>query len=192
MNSITISEVMEKDHDKIVKLLNDFEKCIDLDKKTIKRAYDIFKWELEKHIFTEEKVLFTVYEPENIVEGYKMIPRLMQDHDKIYKQLKAMNKIIKSNKECNFQEFKEIFTKHKDFENEQVYPKFDQELDEITKEMIIKRIKEVKLNDTGLNNLRLECSECGKKIGILNSYYNPKLSKRWIFCGRCYDKIEGK
>lgn len=192
MKSMTISEVMEEDHDKIEKLLNDFGKCIEFDKKTLKKAYEKFTWELEKHLFTEEKVIFTAYEPEDYLEGYKMIPRLMQEHDTIYKKLKGMNKLIKSNKQCNFQEFKDIFTKHKDFENEQVYPKFDQELDETTKEMIIKRMKEVKLTENGLKNLRFECSECGKKIGLINSYYNSKLSKRWIFCSRCYDKIEGK
>ncbi len=192
MQSETISEVMARDHDKIVKLLNDLCECIDLDKQNLKKVFEIFKWELEKHLFTEEKVIFTSYEPEDFEEGYKMVTQLMLDHDKIHKQLKGMKKIIKKDKVCNFQEFKEIFLKHKNFEDEQVYPRFDQELDESTKEMIIKRINEVKLADNGLKDIKVKCSECGKKIGILNSYYNRKFRGRWIFCSKCYDKIEKK
>ena len=61
-----------------------------------------------------------------------------------------------------------------------------------TKKMIIKRIDDVKLNDRRLKNLKVKCSECGKKIGILKSYYYPKLRRKWIFCSDCYDKIERK
>ena len=192
MQSLSITEVMERDHDIIEKLLNDLGRCIDLDNQTLKKAFEMFNWELEKHLFTEEKVIFTIYEPEDYVEGYKMVPQLIKEHDEIYKQLKEMRKIIKSNKECNFQELKDLITKHKDFEDEHVYPKFDQELDKPTKDMIIKRVMDVKLIDSGLKKLRLECSECGKKIGILNSFYNPRLRRKWIFCSSCYDKIEIK
>jgi hemerythrin-like domain-containing protein len=188
----TISEVMKRDHDKIVKLLNDLDNCIDLDKLILKKAFDTFKWELEKHLFIEEKVIFTSYEPKDFEVGYKMVHRLMHEHDIIYKQLKGIEKIIKSKKQCNLQEFKEIIIKHKDFENEQVYPKFDQELDEATKKMIIKRVSDVKLNDTGLNNIKVKCFDCGKKIGITSSYYNQKFGKRWFFCSECYDKLERK
>ena len=187
-----VSVIMARDHDKIKKLLNGFDKFINLDKQTLKKAFEIFKWELEKHLFTEEKVIFTLYNPKDEKEGYKMVPQLMQDHDKIYNKLKEMEKCINSNKQCNFQELKEIISKHKNFEDEQVYPIFDQELDNTTKEMMIKRIKEIKLSDNNLTKLKVNCSECGKKIGVLKSYHSPKLDRRWIICSECYDKIERK
>lgn len=190
MQRETILEVMEKDHDRIIELLNDFGKCIDIDKQNLKKAFELFKWDLEKHLFTEEKVVFTSYDPKDYEEGYKMIPKLMQDHNKIYTQLKEIEKTIKSDKICEFNEFKEFFLKHKDFEEEKVYPKFDQELDESTKEMIIKRINEIKSTDNSFRNIKVKCSECGKKIGILNSYYDLKFRRRWIFCSKCYDKLE--
>ena len=192
MQSVNISLVMARDHDKIKKLLNDFDKCTTLDKETLKKAFEIFKWELEKHLFTEEKVIFTLYKPEDYEEGYKMVPQLIRDHDNIYKQLKIIDKSINLEKQCNFQELKEIITKHKNFEDEHVYPIFDQELDKTTKEMMIKRIQEIELSDNSLNKLKVKCSECGKKIGILKSYYSLKLKRRWIFCSECYDKIERK
>ena len=152
----TISQVMLMDHGKIVKLLNDFGKCLDLDKQTLKKAFEIFRWELEKHIFTEEKVIFISYEPEDQEEGYTMIPQLMTDHKKIYDKMKEIQKSIKSDKTCNFQDFKELMIKHKDFEENFLYPKLDQELDETTKEMIVKRIKEIKLEDNGLKKIKVK------------------------------------
>lgn len=186
----TILQAMMKDHDKIVKLLNDFGKYIEFDKQTLNKAFEIFRWELEKHLFTEEKVIFTPYETEDYVVDYEIIPRLMEEHDKIYNQLKEMKKSIKFDKKCNFQEFKEIFLSHKDFEEEQVYPKFDEKLNESTKEMILKRIKEMKVEESGLKNIKVKCSECGKKLGIFEGYFYPKFEKRWIFCSKCWDKLE--
>jgi hypothetical protein len=37
-----------------------------------------------------------------------------------------------------------------------------------------------------------ECRECGKKLGILEGYHHPRLRKEWLFCSKCYDKLEEK
>ncbi len=192
MHLETISQVMIRDHNKIENLLNDLGKCIDLDKQTLIKVFEKFKWELEKHLFTEEKVIFSSYEPENQLEGYTMIPQLMKEHDKIYKKLRGIKKDIKYDKKCDFQDFKELIIKHKDFEENFLYPILDQELDVTTKKMIIKRIKEIKLEDSGLKNIKVKCSECGKKLGILEGYYYPKFDRRWLFCKNCYNMIEEK
>lgn len=185
----SISKVMARDHDKIVKLLNDFSKCIDLDKQILKKAFETFNWELEKHIFTEEKVVFTSYRSEDYEEGYKMVPQLMKEHDIIYNKLKEMRKCINSDESCDFKEFKIILLKHKDFEEKDVYPILDQELDETTKKMIIDHIDEIKIEDSSLRNIKVKCSECGKKIGLFTGYHHPKLDKKWHLCSECYDKI---
>ncbi len=192
MQTETISKIMLRDHDNIVKLLNDFKNCLNLDKETLKKVFDIFKWELEKHIFTEEKVIFISYDPEDKTEGYTMIPQLMLDHKKIYDSLKGIQNSINMDKTCNFQDFKELLIKHKQYEENFLYPKLDQELNEKTKEMIINRIKEIKLDDKGLKKIKLKCSECGKKLGIMEGYHYPKLEKRWFFCRKCYDEIENE
>ena len=185
----SISKVMTRDHDKIVKLLNDFGKCIELEKQTLKKAFDTFTWELEKHIFTEEKVVFISYKPEDYEEGYKMVPQLMKEHDIIYNKLKEMRKSINFDESCDYQEFKDFLLKHKDFEESSLYPVLDQELDETTKKMLINRINEIKIRDGSLKNIKVKCSECGKKLGIMNGYYHTKLDKKWHFCSECYDKI---
>jgi hypothetical protein len=36
------------------------------------------------------------------------------------------------------------------------------------------------------------CAECGKKLGNLEGYYHSSFGKRWLFCKKCYDKLEEK
>jgi len=185
----SILEVMVADHEKIVKLLHDVRKSVVLDNKILKKSFETFYWELEKHIFTEEKIIFTSYKPEDFNEGYKMVPNLMKEHNIIYKKLNEMRKKINSNKPCDFQEFKDILFKHKCFEEGHLYQKLDQELDLKTKKMMIDRINEFKTTDGSLKKINIKCSECGKKIGIFKGYHHSKLEKRWFFCNECYNKI---
>jgi len=35
-----------------------------------------------------------------------------------------------------------------------------------------------------------DCEECDKKLGLFEGYRHPALGKRFLVCGRCYDKIE--
>ncbi len=192
MKSTIISEIMVRDHGKIVKLLIDFEKSIGQNEQTMMKAFNAFLWELEKHFFTEEKAIFIAYEPEDENEGYAMIPELIKEHEEIFDRLKVMKKSVKKKKVFDFQGFKELLKKHKDFEDEKVYPKFDQELDEEEKRIIIHRINEIYLSDSGLSGIMVKCSECGKRLGILQGYYHHKFGKRWLLCKKCYDKIEEK
>ncbi len=185
----SIQKVMVRDHDKIVKLLTELGKCIDFDKKILKRAFESFNWELEKHIFTEEKIVFISYEPEDYEEGYKMVPQLMKEHDQIYNKLKEMRNSIISGKFRDYQGFKDLLLKHKNFEEKSLYPILDEELDETTKKLVIDRINEIKIFDDSLRNIKIKCSECGKKMGILTGYHHSKLEKRWHLCSECYDKI---
>jgi len=193
MKSTIISETMVKNHGKIYKLLIDFEKSIGQNEQTMMKAFNTFLWELEKHFFTEEKAIFTAYEPEDEYEGYAMIPELIKEHKEIFDRLKVMKKSFKKKKAFDFQGFKELLMKHKDFEDEKVYPKFDQELDEEDKRIIIYRINDIHLSDSVLSEISVKCSECGKKLGPLEGYYHHEIfGKRWLFCSKCYNKIEEK
>jgi hemerythrin-like domain-containing protein len=147
MKSTIISETMIRDHGKLVKLLIDLEKSIIQDKKTMLKAFNNFVWELEKHFFTEEKAIFISYEPKDVTEGYTMVPRLINEHNEIFDRIKIMKKNIKKNKDFDFMGFKGLLKKHKNFEDETVYPLFDQELNESEKKIIVKRINEIQLMD---------------------------------------------
>jgi hemerythrin-like domain-containing protein len=107
------------------------------------RVFDTFEWELEKHIFTEEKAIFSSYNPTNIVEGYKMVPDLIKQHNEILNRLRMMRKNLQWQRPIDYDEFKELIMTHKTFEEVSLYPKLDQELSTAQKEEIIKKIHEM-------------------------------------------------
>jgi len=143
MKSTAILDLMIKDHGKIVKLLLDVEKSIGMELISTMKVFDTFEWELEKHIFIEEKAIFTSYKPTNIVEGYKMVPELIQQHNDILNRLRVMRKNLMWQRPIDNNEFKELIMAHKTFEEVSLYPKLDQELDVSQKEEIIKKIREI-------------------------------------------------
>ena len=143
MKPTTIVEMMTADHKKILKLLNDVEKSINIELVSLMKVFDTFEWELEKHIFTEEKAIFSSYNPKNIVEGYKMVPELIQQHNEILNKIRIMRKDLMWKKPVQFHEFKEFIVAHKNFEEASLYPKLDQELTVAQKDEIIKKIREI-------------------------------------------------
>lgn len=143
MKSTSILELMTADHAKILKLIHDVEKSIGIELVSLMKVFDTFEWELEKHIFTEEKAIFTSYSPKNIVEGYKMVPELIQQHNDILNRVRVMRKDLMWNKPIKFHEFKELIMTHKTFEEDSLYPKLDQELTTQQKREIINKIREI-------------------------------------------------
>jgi len=126
-----------------VKLLLDVEKSIGMELISTMKVFDTFEWELEKHIFIEEKAVFSSYKPTNIVEGYKMVPELIQQHNDILNRLRVMRKNLMWQRPIDYDEFKELIMAHKTFEEVSLYPKLDQELDASQKEEIMKKIREI-------------------------------------------------
>jgi len=143
MKSTAILELMIKDHSKIVKMLLDVEKSIGMELISTMKVFDTFEWELEKHIFIEEKAIFSSYNPTNIVEGYKMVPELIKQHTEILNTVRVMRKDLMWQRPVKYQEFKEQIMAHKTFEEASLYPKLDQELSGPQKEEIIRRIREI-------------------------------------------------
>jgi iron-sulfur cluster repair protein YtfE (RIC family) len=143
MKSIAILDLMIKDHGKIVKLLLDVEKSIGMELISTMKVFDTFEWELEKHIFIEEKAVFSSYKPTNIVEGYKMVPELIQQHNDILNRLRVMRKNLMWQRPIDYDEFKELIMAHKTFEEVSLYPKLDKELNVSQKEEIMKKIREI-------------------------------------------------
>jgi hemerythrin-like domain-containing protein len=135
---------MIKDHNKIEKLINQLEEKNNEDFKSMKKAFNNFEWELEKHIFTEEKAIFTSYTPENINEGYKMLPELTKQHNFILNKLNNWRKDIRNkNMISDIYSFKIYIIRHKNFEEEKVYPMLDQSLTEEEKRHIESKINEI-------------------------------------------------
>jgi len=144
MNEKDILPKMVRDHCKIEQLLNDLEEKIDGDYESMRECFNKFEWELEKHLFTEEKAIFTLYNPAEVSEGYKMLPELTKQHNVLVNQLNNWREEIrKKQKISGFYDFKIYLTKHKLFEEKEVYPRLDETLNDKQKQLIIDRINEM-------------------------------------------------
>ena len=142
--SLSILELMIKDHKKIENLINRLEDETKNDFESMKKAFINFEWELEKHIFTEEKAIFTSYSPDDVVEGYKMLPELTKQHNYIVNRLNNWREDIRKKRMLtDMYSFKEFLTRHRNFEEEKVYPNLDQSLSEKDKKHIVNRINEI-------------------------------------------------
>ncbi len=142
--STNIVPLMVKDHRKIEQLLDNFEASIDKDYKTMAKAFNDFEWHLEKHIFVEEKAIYTQYSPEDVASGYKMLPALTKQHNYIVNQLAIWRKDVRNKRNItDFNNLKEFIIRHKNFEEKDVYPLLDQVLDEEQKTQILQKINEI-------------------------------------------------
>lgn len=142
--SISILELMVKDHQKIEDLINKLEEETKNDFDSMEKAFIKFEWELEKHIFTEEKAIFTSYNPEDIIEGYKMLPELTKQHNILLNKLDLMRKDIRKKRSISdINEFKEYLLNHKNFEEKDVYPKLNESLPDEQKRLIIEKINDI-------------------------------------------------
>ncbi|MEF8847570.1 MAG: hemerythrin domain-containing protein [Candidatus Thermoplasmatota archaeon] len=142
--SVNILPIMIRDHKKIESLLDKFEENVDKGYEVMNDSFKAFEWRLEKHLFVEEKVIFTKYQPENISEDYKMLPELTKQHNYLINELKKMRKDIKEkNTPSGFYEFKRYLEKHRNFEEENVYPKLDKSLTTKQKSEMIEKMNEI-------------------------------------------------
>lgn len=142
--SSNILALMVKDHCKIEELINNLEQNIEKDAPKVAESFDRFEWNLEKHIFIEEKAIFTSYNPEDIIEGYKMLPELTKQHNILLNKLDLMRKDVRKKRGISdITSFKEFLLNHKNFEEKNVYPKLNESLDEKQKRLIIKRVNEI-------------------------------------------------
>ena len=141
---LDILNLMVEDHCKIENLINKLDETTKEDFDSMKKAFQKFEWELEKHIFTEEKAIFTNYTPSDVSEGYKMLPELTNQHNYIVNKLNNWRKDIKNKKMLtDVYSFKEFLVNHRKFEEEKVYPNLNEFLSEEEKRHIIAKINEI-------------------------------------------------
>jgi len=140
----SILKIMVNDHHRIEHLIDNVEKSLDEDFDVIEKTFDAFEWHLQKHIFAEEKAIFTDYEPEDVSSGYKMLPTLTKQHNDILNRLEIMKRSVQNGKTPEkVSEFKKVLMKHRSFEEIDVYPKLQETLSEGQKQKIIEKIKAI-------------------------------------------------
>ena len=140
----SILALMKADHHTIESLIDNLEKVLEDSYDTMRNEFERFQWKLEKHLFVEEKAIFTFYEPEDTVQGFQMLPTLMTQHNYILNELNKMRKDVLNRKTpLGLEELKLFLEKHRNYEERDVYPKLEEALSNDQKKQVIERIKEI-------------------------------------------------
>lgn len=136
-----IADILSKDHEKIDKLLTDFRE--DTRGPSAKKKFEKLRWELEKHLFMEERAIFTFLRHEDN-EDFAAIPELKKDHDMILEKMDSIEEGLrkKQNLTEDVTDLCNILIKHKSFEDDKIYPKLDAELNDKQKKEILERLKD--------------------------------------------------
>jgi len=143
MKSNAILDVMVKDHNRLIKYLKDVKSNIKSDFELLLKSFNTFEWNLEKHFFVEERAIFTSYNPEYIDDGYQLFSDLSKQHTIILEKVESLRKRLRSGKTIDVSNLEEILLKHKTFEEKNVYPMLDLEINEGEKRFMIERINDI-------------------------------------------------
>ncbi len=136
-----ITYIMLKEHAKIDSILIDFENSLSSNLKEKKSAINNLKWNLDKHFFIEEKVIFQIFSKLKEDDSRDVI-ELLKQHKDILWLIKNIQNSLNSNLKPNIKELKNILRIHIKLENNVFYPNLDKKLDEKSKQIILERVEE--------------------------------------------------
>ena len=138
----SILNLMVTHHGFLEALLAVFKDELGKDRERTAKTLDTFQWELEKHIFNEEKVIFRFCnkEDEQICE---LVKKLEQEHTMMLDMLGDLKDDLMTKAQEDAVKFREFMARHRKTEEENLYPRLDQELPVAIKEDIIARINEI-------------------------------------------------
>lgn len=143
--SFRITSLIIDNHLKAEKLLGEFQALKEKDFPAAKKLFLKIKADLEKHMATEENVLFPLFENRNTFQGSGPASSLRNEHEQIrslLNDLKALLMRRKTKKDERQEKLLEnrllkILKAHEDKEEEVFYPWLDKVLPEVEKEMAI-------------------------------------------------------
>jgi iron-sulfur cluster repair protein YtfE (RIC family) len=140
----SILNLMVTHHGFLETLLTVFKDSLGKGAEETAKTLDKFQWELEKHIFSEEKVIFSFCKGKD-AEVCDLIKKLEQDHTVMLEMLGDLKDDLLTKAEKDSVEFREFMAKHRKIEEKNLYPRLDQELPTAAKEEIIARVNEVSI-----------------------------------------------
>ena len=140
----SITKTMLEEHGRILTLLKKFE--AEVEKNNLEKAKQLFSkfdWTLEKHIFVEEKVIFTIYSNTRDEQENQEILYLIKEHKEMDWLISKIQDDLDKNIKPKLTRLGNILMKHADNENNIFYPRLDEELDKEQKTLIIDRANEI-------------------------------------------------
>ena len=105
-------------------------------------ALDEFKWELEKHIFGEEKVIFKFCSVGETALC-QLVQELVQEHELMLETLNDFRQNPATKTKADVEAFHNLIIEHRKGEEEILYPSLDRELDEAQRRAILEKINQI-------------------------------------------------
>lgn len=141
---------MIEDHKKIGNLISSFNRKIlstkennSLNFKELLNDFFKIKWNLEKHIFTEEKVIINEYQAKINYEEDNDVKHIQKEHKEIIELLLEIEEDLQSNQIPSLNDLIELIKEHEKNEENYFYPKLDEKLDIENKKLILSRCSEI-------------------------------------------------
>jgi hypothetical protein len=128
-----------------MEFLKDVENNFGRDFGFLSNSFNNFQWNLEKHFFVEERAIFASYNPDEPDKEYSYFSDLIDQHTEIFNKIESLRKKLEKREPFDVDEIKKLLTKHKTYEEKNVYPVLDKEIDKSEKRFIIECIKDIKI-----------------------------------------------
>jgi hypothetical protein len=138
-----ITFLMIKHHEKINKILLDFEKVSDRDFSELKRTFEKFRKKVDLHFFIEELNIFPVSDSRNPREILRL-KNLVKDHRDLRNVIRGMENEISEARKPKTNILRELLYAHEEREVDGFYPLLDERLPENAKRKIVNEINENK------------------------------------------------
>ena len=140
----TISELMARDHERLMGLFNDFKHTKDKDIKQASKIFSKFHNELMNHEMVEDRIIKSVFGKKGKEKNENLLPiaqSLEMDHVKIMNLMSNISGAIKNKKAIDTSDFYLTLQKHRNIEDMLLYPELDRVLSEKEKLTIFEIIK---------------------------------------------------
>jgi len=121
----SIENLMLEEHEKLRDMLSECLENIEHQPIISQEFFIKFKWNLEKHFFIEEKIIFSNPAVENS-EHTEEIEEIFEDHKEILGIIKDIENDKTHLNKSKIEKLAEIITKHAQFEDEDFYPRLDE------------------------------------------------------------------
>jgi hemerythrin-like domain-containing protein len=142
-NDNSILDLMLIHHGLLEVLFKSLKDNINLETKAefVRKIVSEFRWEMEKHFFVEEKVIFafcTATDPQSCA----IVVELLNEHKRMRDMLEEL-KQENVKKDSVLNRFENLLKDHRLTEEYKLYPRIDEELSEDDKSLITGRINEL-------------------------------------------------
>jgi hemerythrin-like domain-containing protein len=104
----------------------------------------MFKWHIEKHLFVEERAIFSSLKVDkDIGEELNLFFELSKQHTEIINEIKKLYKNLKNDIDIDTIKLRDLLNQHLNFEEKVAYPKLDEIITETEKNLLLNQIQDI-------------------------------------------------